>query len=506
MKYIGETAPAWSIPGKTQTKPFKPEEKLSDPVIVDTDAKSRPLIYENPPSFAFPKASRMRPSSSAPNLKPIQARPSSDYHLERKTSKKTFPTAERFQVLGAKLYQTPGPADYRPDGNKMIPARMPNFSFAYKHDSNTGVDVNPTGPSTYKINYSQRETTKPISFPKDEKILLQEIIGTAYTPGPGSYQIPEPRPNTASRKGTFGFGKRTPSTPSQQSTTASSTQISLPNPDIHTIAYKAEKVREQYESKNSIRPQTSAARKLHTDGQLATGGTENIGFNGNKPNAPAFKFGSSGRRPLTGATGSGDLGPGAYFGAKSLTSLRPLTANATFTKDKRRPLGGNPDVPGPGAYETIRNPDPIIVATDEVDQPPAKSLLGGPMFTMRAKFPTTDTKEAAAIPGPGEYDYDHNYALGWSLGKFHRFGSSIRPKEKTKTYKPGPGAYEINRNILDTEGIAFPKSKRPKPNANVDADIEIGPGHYNLKPTVPQLQPYEHKKMILADQLHEMFV
>ena len=121
------------------------------------------------------------------------------------------------------------------------------------------------------------------------------------------------------------------------------------------------------------------------------------------------------------------------------------------------------------------------------------------MYTMRGKFSQTSEQEQYQNPGPGQYDFDHTYGLGWARGKSSRIGTGQRyVKSKKGLFKPGPGDYEINREMDFTTGIKFPKSKR-RPLADTDLDMEIGPGQYNLKSTVPQLQCYEMARMLKGE-------
>ena len=66
--------------------------------------------------------------------------------------------------------------------------------------------------------------------------------------------------------------------------------------------------------------------------------------------------------------------------------------------------------------------------------------------------------------------------------------------------------YEINRDLGSSEGIKFPKSKRP-PMANpTDPDIEIGPNQYDIKSTIPQLQSFEATKMMQGENISNIYL
>ena len=98
------------------------------------------------------------------------------------------------------------------------------------------------------------------------------------------------------------------------------------------------------------------------------------------------------------------------------------------------------------------------------------------------------------VPGPMAYYVKDSarkntphFNMSQTTGRF------IRPK-KIKKENPGPGAYNIRGNICSKKGKSFGKPPR-KLNFSFDDSRFVGPGSYNIKSTVPQVQPWERDKL-----------
>lgn len=503
MKFVGVSAPAWTIIGeRIHSPPKKSDAEDADrppPVIVDADQKSRPYVHERFPAWEFPKTKRPMNTSSAPALKkprPATAQPATATDDKPKGLKPSFSKANRF-IVNKEV--TPGPADYAEDRVKpMIARRMPNFSMAYKQETDTGVFKNALGPNAYQLNYRQKEPEREKTFKFGNEIrpgLKQPLDPEAIHPGPGAYENNKPeRPNSSSTRGTFSKATRDDlykAKPAYKLDIDTDYIV-----DQHTIEYQSELIKETYANKNSVRPNTAAVTRQTNDNTSSTGaGTETIGFNGTKINAPVWKFGTGSRPPLNGLD-LGVPGPGSYYKKGEFSNPKPFPraqSASCIPKARRRPLNDFDPTPGVGEYN-LRDEVPTVDDTECLLKP--KSLLGGPLYTFRGKFLAGSARDDYYKPGPGQYEYDHTYGLGWSRGRSSKFGTSVRYKTKLKDTRPGPGSYEIKRTILNSEGVKFARSKRPPPNNGTDKDVEIGPGQYNLKSTVPQLQCYEMLKMM----------
>lgn len=110
---------------------------------------------------------------------------------------------------------------------------------------------------------------------------------------------------------------------------------------------------------------------------------------------------------------------------------------------------------------------------------------------MGGRFNMGSKNESAYYPGPGTYynPADTFYVDGYDRAP--RIGRGKRPGDRLKkvSLEPCPGDYPIPRNIGE-KGTIFARALR-NDFYEYDADIEIGPGAYTLKSTVPQLQPHE---------------
>ena len=496
MKFVGVSAPAWTILGPHQKPPAElPEGQEAPGPVVDADLKSKNLVYPRPSTIIFGKAGRFdgqeeatsRPFSAAPRFaqsqsEPKLARPSSSRHGTL-TKAKRFPSAREAEM-------TPAPSHYAPDLSRPLTASKPTFSLAYKQDANTGTDPNPVGPGQYQPDFSAKEVSRHAVFGKEDKNGLKELLRRGESlPGPGAYEPKPERPSTSSTKGTFGFSKR--------DDLYKAKPVCNPPPERdydvvqHTIEYKAEKLRGEAAAKHPSGQQPGDDPLYKADSGINGPGTETIGFNGTKKNPPAWKFGSSHRQPLS-YVPDYNVGPGEYFDGKYDAEFRPKS-RGTFTRGQRRPLAEQgAKTPGVGAYSL--RPE----VQEEATGSKPKSLLGGPLYSFRGKFADLGAREAKLLPGPGQHDLDLCALAYWRGGV--RIGTAQRHPAKKKFFQPGPGAYEIDRSIVASAAIKFPKSKRAPPTNGSDRDVELGPGHYKLKPTVPQMQPHEVTKLAKHDR------
>ena len=363
---------------------------------------------------------------------------------------------------------------------------------AYKHDAGTGKDPNPVGPGQYQPDFRAKESTRHAVFGKEDKNSLKPLLKHSESlPGPGAYNPKPDRPSTSSTKGTFGSSKRDDLYKAQPACNPP------PERDYdvtqHTIEHKALKLKNEAAAKHPLGQPARDDPLYKTDSGINGPGTETIGFNGTKKNPPSWKFGSGQRPPLS-QLPDFNVGPGDYFDGKYAADFRPKS-RGTLTRAQRRPLSEQgTKTPGVGAYSL--RPDPA----DADSNPKPRSLLGGPLFTFRGKFADPSLREAKLLPGPGQHDLGLSSLSYWRAGV--RIGNAQRQPTKKKFFQPGPGAYEIDRSIVTSAAIKFPKSKRAPPTNGSDQDVEIGPGHYKLKPTVPQLQPHEVTKLAKHDKAH----
>lgn len=67
MKFVGVSAPAWTIPGKRREPEEAPQGDPSGP-IVDSDALSRKHLYKNAPGVVF-----VTPHVKSPPPEPAEA-------------------------------------------------------------------------------------------------------------------------------------------------------------------------------------------------------------------------------------------------------------------------------------------------------------------------------------------------------------------------------------------------------------------------------------------------
>lgn len=189
---------------------------------------------------------------------------------------------------------------------------------------------------------------------------------------------------------------------------------------------------------------------------------------------PSFTIGRGKRPQLTKVDGN-IPGPGKYLAVYNDASTNDTdygnNFRTTFGSSNRTPLAVNTGTPGP-KYN-------LLARTNSA-----------PKFSFKGRKGSKLKRDDFRFPGPGSYFTSHNFMVGRS-GPAHLIGTQRRFFKKKSDHVPGPGDYNLAKGV-GFRGPRFPKSVRQGP-ANVDPDIEVGPGTYDIKNTVPQLQPWEEK-------------
>lgn len=517
MKYVGVSTPAWTILGRPEEKPPVVDETQPEPAIVDADLLSRRHLYPRQPTTVFvtpqprPKSQEDQPAEPQSPKRPEPARP-------KKTKKDTFAKEDRFKMKN--VPSGPGPGYYQADLNKKIHESMNNFSFGYKLDTpvdpkqpEEGADPEPITGLYYPL-YKHRELGRSISFPKapkdhilplqvkkkDEKgnTVIKELPMPTELPGPGFYDIKTLPGNPTSRKGTFGKPKKEKAPRKDDPQADLDDEAGKPyeiNVVQHTIGYKVQKIKEQIDLRNSRPLSLPKTKKLvEGEGEKDEGPIFTSPLFEYKPVGPKWKFGS-GLRPELNHVSQTNIGPGEYFNmthnphrrkpaqVKSFPSLPKNTfgsQNKLFGEEKRR---------RDEVDKQKREREEFAVKVQE------KKLFSGPSFSFRGKFDHHGYKDAYRMPGPGQYDFEAYAGLG-DPTKGAKFGTSTRPALAAVGQVLGPGSYEIDRSLISSVGIKFPKAARRPMNNGTDLDIELGPGQYNIASTIPDLQYHEKQKIL----------
>ena len=497
MKYIGVSTPAWTIPGKPKERELSlPSE--TEPRIVDADALSRKHLYPNVKDILFhPPPVKKTPKEESPAKSAEPANRDDNRHASKSPPKKkkdTKPPPPRFPE--PKHAGNPGPGTYMLDLGKPIPNKMPNFTMGYKQDifarSNsvsTMVPPSESPPPIYSTN-RKKEMNKTTNFSKTERFAKDPSLDLTI-PGPGKYVIPVPLPPPSSTHGTFGnreskrkgiYGKG--------SDCAETTPYNVVQ---HTIEHMSKMSLERASKRNELKTGSEDKMKQVNEAPAVVSHSKNDFI----PSGAKWKFGM-GKRPQLNITSQTVIGPGEYEGQskpKDTKSHQLLPRVSNLSRANRAPMHKTDNFPAPNQYYW----DP----KEDDTQGQRVHLLhrspSGPKWSLRGRYDNPGSKELYKMPGP-IYFFDHTYGVGWGLGRSTKFGTSMRPADKparadTAEVINGPGMYEVTGDIARSGGIKFSKAKR-KPLVNdTDPDVEIGPGQYNIKSTVPQLQPYEALKL-----------
>ena len=173
-------------------------------------------------------------------------------------------------------------------------------------------------------------------------------------------------------------------------------------------------------------------------------------------------------------------GPGAY-------SSKQVSVSPSYTISRsNRNNSRSPGVPGPGQYEAKSNlssksaifGSSARMGKYQISPAPGpgvyecKSVISeGPKFSLKGRIRLIQKPQ---IPGPGDYDpktpsFDKTFT--------HSFTKEPRlvPNIKEKEYSPGPGAYDIPKELNRT-GIKFGNETRVKSAIS----FVPGPGAYSL--------------------------
>lgn len=492
MKYVGVSAPAWTIAGKWK----EPEMRLSQDDDLLKAAPAHVEVEEAPvvrTGVRAPTIPRQRQERSPPPIKERHVVKPPPVRNQRKPVMIT--NSERFPVSKEAAFG-PGPTSYQHDLFASVSSKMPNFSFGYRFEEEQNkskhevIEKPPPEddpiPGLYYPKYLHKEMARGVKIPKASKDALNLLSGSS-APGPGKYVVKDLPGNTSSKKGTFG-------TPKPKKDSLASTKDEAEEGQFHydPDMYK-KKVKPIVRSvSEKFLPKKTEVDQPQPPTYYGTGIFEAKG--------PKWGFGKGNRPPLNSSTQT-NLGPGEYIGlGMQKKPFDPATSFPTLPRSKRRPLNDNNKVPGPGTY-------PLPVEEDDEIGQRILNKPRGLAFSMRQKLDVPGSKDYLRQPGPGQYEVHNLNCIGssshYQAGPVYgTFGSSSRNMADGKKKFDGPDMLNLAKDLGSDQGIKFPKSKRKPLATTADPDIDIGPGYYDLKPTVPQIQPFEQDRLDRAKQFN----
>eukprot|EP00658_Telonema_sp_P-2_P004400 TRINITY_DN11647_c0_g1_i1.p1 TRINITY_DN11647_c0_g1~~TRINITY_DN11647_c0_g1_i1.p1 ORF type:complete len:289 (+),score=37.80 TRINITY_DN11647_c0_g1_i1:183-1049(+) len=189
-------------------------------------------------------------------------------------------------------------------------------------------------------------------------------------------------------------------------------------------------------------------------------------------NSPTFSFGIAAKYGLPDPQ-MHFPGPGAYA---LLDSFAASKYAFSFGKDKRTPLHRDRElVPGPGTYDANADPSSAVPA------PPSYS------FGQANRHPEDPR---GFVPGPGAYNVDlAMQQTQQNGGNMYSFGSApqrtLLNEKDTDNHVPGPGAYNTGGGANAQGGPSYSFPGGPKYEKQVER--APGPGAYNsdLPPAGP---------------------
>lgn len=359
-----------------------------------------------------------------------------------------------------------------------------SVSMGYKHEQDALIQPKEgVGPGQYDPNFSQLESTKSMKIKSGlEQRVLERVLNSGL--GPGHYNHTDPPASDKSfhsKKGTFGNAKK--DTNPGDATGARIGPASY-NPNFASI---------------------QQGMKFHP---------QRRGVLGSRAKRYSLVDEQSvGQAP----------GPGSY----EVAPKRAKSLGASIGNSKHYQGNMHKRSPGPARYEIPRlfeKGSQTTAATEKKDDycnfgscergfvPKYKKNLPGPA-DYEVKIPSSNVAVSIKgknrhqkdmtleVPGPGKYDLSQ---AGFFFEKRNLRVVAFRPLHKKRNSvpkeTPGPATYDPKYTQLQPEktehyGINFTKEKRNFTWQQGDPQIDTGPGIYDLKSTIPQLQPYENPEV-----------
>ena len=334
-----------------------------------------------------------------------------------------FGKSKRIELSKTDLYITPGPGNYDPNKQtKQEPLWRIGTSLRPKEQN-----LENPGPGAYNIRFkfpdgpSYSMAKKPTKHP-DEYI----------TPGPAAY-----KPIKLNQKSSYTFGHKYKDKPSENS----------PGPGNYNLRT----------DKDLLVPSSIFGRekKLNSDGLNKSPGPAKYNTNINSTNVQHPKY-SFGREQRVTDKINDNPGPGNYEHKEYTGKEGKHISMGLRFKSK-----STDHLPGPGQYDTD-NYDPILKKLPDIK------------IGKEQRFSTSNL--FAENPGPGQYN-DADKVKYIKLQKpSWKIGTSLRKPLSDIIDTPGPGNYNISKEI----GEGAPKySMRIKESDSKRRFITPGPGRYN---------------------------
>lgn len=500
MKYVGVSTPAWTIVGDEDRGKYKdiPESDEPAPGQRHNFDKAH-YIYQTAPKWKFGKdegrGDKLFPASKVPGPGAYleeEEEEKKDGGKKRKRNKQGNSISRRNIKVGL------GPGTYDP---KKLARSAPKFSFGYK--SQTEREKEDVGPGKYNPKYNLKEINKFSTFSRSRRKGTDEMRVTC-APGPGSYFQSKSSKNFRVKK--KGKKNKRKLSRGEFCTFGSKSHsrfkgIKSETPGVGRYKYQGHTIGHWIHSRGSrsrkVLKQRESNLKDRYDNEVPGPGAYSIKTGMTKSTAPSFGFGTMKRPKLRNPADPKIPGPAAYIGNvldhEEVEDLKRDDSNF-FGTSKRDFM--KPDKKTDGEDGTSKKATTAYGKMGQADGLDGRKwmknpLFQGPKFTFKGRRKNNVKKDMLRFPGPGAYYTSHNYMVGLT-NPHHIIGTGDRFKQlRRKDLTPGPGDYNVSMG-LSHNGVKFPKSLRKDP-ANVDPEIEVGPDTYEIKSTVPQLQPWEDK-------------
>ena len=476
MKYVGVSTPAWSLTGDKDRGKFKdfPTHEYPGPGQYHRDASSeKKPLFKNTPAWRYPESEREKKRKRGDFLVNKNKFPGpGTYKVLKKKSQsqkilannETAPfIAKQKRFRKKKGNETVGPGSYN---DRKLGKSLPRYSLGYKFTDPIPRNSQKVGPGLYNPKHSLQEFSRTTTFGISKKKGTDEMRITC-APGPGKYFVPDSKKSYTSRKGTFG-SKSASRFKKIQSSTPGVGSYNLNNNTIESWINTKKSRAAPFDGTTSTK-----------DGNDVPGpGSYNPSIRATKRKGPSYTMIM--HRRLRSKVDTSTPGPDKYQNVAPVKAkARDKDKQLFFGSSKRRPLILNRGTPGP------------VPSEKEECKPEWWRTNSAPKFSFKGRRGNKFKRNDFRFPGPGEYYTAHNFMMGTG-GPEHMVGMSRRWKHvKSKDVTPGPGEYEISLGLLKN-GRKFEKSKRRGPEF-VDPEIEVGPATYDIKGTVPQLQPWVDK-------------
>lgn len=477
MKFVGVSTPAYSFPMTSKPNLEAYRKPSADAPLTDIrHLEAAKSGRQRPPAFSVGKAKR-RPFVDERYAPPGVGAYNLIKEANRPASRRMATSVDGIKLV--KKFATPGVGKYDIAGD--MTAAM-SKTFGYRFTGAFESNDNP-GPGHYDVDKSAigKEQARLAEQYRRRQMVRERRSTTrrreAEVDKPSVYCLPDSFDElrkTTSKRGTFAFTDHKREARLRPAEEDGKSAIS-PGPGDYDV--EIDHIRDAMQRGRGASVQGKLAEIRQTCHETPGPGTYKTPTSTNT--RQTYSIGKA-KKDLAYLLQGIAPGPGNYQmpvgKAAAISMTKSLRKVGTEDKSEYK------NVPGPGTYNM-------------------RAKVGeGPKFTMAFKAKDNRLLTTSSLDdniGPGAYSpaftQTHSEAHGQT------FARSQRPASRSRRFAtPGVGDYSIEKEAGSTArtGVSFTTAARGlMPEENIEVFPEPGPGAYNLRHTIPQLQKFEQDRL-----------